>query len=378
MSGGPDRTTVDLRVLLVTSWDTPCGIAAHSAMLQEAVHRADPGIAVFPDADALDPEDFSVKAAMYDGEFSLIHLNHHDALHSRWTPDHVRKAREAGIPVLVTYHDTTADPSPSSKLAQLARVASSVVVHEPLDPRNAIKAIYWRQPVPAPARAPVDYAHDHHGWYASYRQEIHNGDMENWGKGIYTEAAQPLWKAYPQQPVLGTVGFDFPWKNFDRLARLTADLGWAYVCLSNNMTPERVAQIKTVNPHSLVIPEYLPTPVIVNYLAGCDATAFPYECANTGTSGAIRLGIAALRPVFAFPSCRQFRDLYEDEERRSLIHWVEDWLHFEVQLLTFSTAAGATSDWRSRRLAHQDAWEQAGKNYAQLYRMLVGAGGRAL
>lgn len=371
MSAAPDRP-VDLRVLLVTSWDTPCGIAAHSAMLKEAVERADPGIKVNPVAEALDA-DLVVREYLLPQGFTsdpprdyLIHLNHHDALHSRWTPEHVRRiTQDHGIPVLVTYHDTTADPSPTSKLAQLAQVASSVVVHEPLHPESGIKAIYWRQPVPAPAHDPADYSIP---YWRDGRGILHDG---RWMGGTdYVD----YFKACPQQPVLGTVGFDFPWKNFDRLAALTHDLGWAFVCLSNNMTAERVAEIKSRNPHSLVVTGYLPTQVIVNYLAGCDATAFPYECANTGTSGAIRLGIAALKPLFAFSGCRQFRDLYEDGAGHG-ITWVTGWEAFRVELARQYQGYVCP---QIRQIAHRDSWYEAGYNYANLYRMLVGVGGSTL
>ena len=37
---------------------------------------------------------------------------------------------------------------------------------------------------------------------------------------------------------------------------------------------------------------------MVAALSVCTATAFLYECHNSGTSGAIRLGIAALKPVY--------------------------------------------------------------------------------
>lgn len=360
-----------MRVLLVTSWDTNCGIAAHSEMLKESVERADPGIEIHPSAEALDADLVLREYLLPHGYTSdppseyLIHLNHHDALHSRWTPEHVRRiVIEHKIPVLVTYHDTRAGTptAPNSdKLKAFCQVASSVVVHEPVED---CKAIYWRQGVPAPAQHPAHFG-------------MGSVEVRMEGKGLLS--LRPF-KAYPQQPVLGTVGFDFPWKNFDRLCSLTREVGWAIVILSNNATPEREAHWRSLNPDSLIIREYLPTPTLVNYLAGCTATAFPYECQNNGTSGAIRLGIAALKPVIALQTCRQFRDLYlhdgggDPAVVPSGIDWVSSWEEFRYMLrstypMTFHPRVSA--------FAHHDSWEKMGRDYSKLYRILTETGGPA-
>ena len=83
-----------MKVLLVTTWNTPCGIAEHSRMLKEAVEHADPTIQVDPRSEALDPTQLLrpdmglVHLNMHDKPAELlIHLNHHDGLHSRWTPE---------------------------------------------------------------------------------------------------------------------------------------------------------------------------------------------------------------------------------------------------------------------------------------------------
>src|SRR5207244_7148682 len=110
-------------------------------------------------------------------------------------------------------------------------------------------------------------------------------------------------------PILGTAGFNFPWKNFDRLAQVTAGAGWAYLVCSNNATEADEKRWTKANPYTYVIRGFQPTAAIVGALMGCDATCWPYECANSGTSGAIRLGRAARTPVIAW-NTRQFRDLW--------------------------------------------------------------------
>lgn len=353
-----------MRVLLVTSWNTACGIAQHSSHLKESVEKADRGIEVVPSSDLLDPESPTAVAIDLWG-FQLVHLNHHDGLHSRWTPDHVRAITEHGIPVVVTYHDTTDDPSPTSKFAQLAQVASSVVVHEPLDERSGIKAIYWRQGVPAAAEHPVEYTT--HNLADHWVKVIENAEAQ-------IRIRQQGFMAYPQQPVLGTVGFNFPWKNFARLAQVTGELGWALVILSNNATEEDEQRWRASNSSILVVRKFLPQDVAINYLAGCDATAFMYECANTGTSGAIRQGIAARKPVIALKTCRQFRDLVQDRDGalwglgHTAINWIEDW--DQLRYLLQEEVMPHRYDVGVCALAYQDSWEKLGQKYAQLYRTL--------
>jgi glycosyltransferase involved in cell wall biosynthesis len=343
-----------LKVLLVTSWNTPCGIAEYARLLKESAEKADPRIAILPDSESLDPAACFSRLAWSNtgrndgGRYDVVHLNHHDGLHSRWQAGQVQEITETGVPVLVTYHDTRERLVDCHKLNQLIDVASSVVVHEPVEGAHVI---YWRQGVPAAATMPARYSRVH--------------GMADWinGEGVFQAGA---WKAYPQQPVLGTVGFNFPWKNYDKLAQVTGEEGWALVILSNNATPEDEARWKSMNSSILVVSGFQPQEVVVNYLAGCDATAFMYECANTGTSGAIRQGLAARKPVIAYGTCRQFRDLWGET---CGVFWVPTWDGFRHILSYMQPAAwdAPVSAW-----AHAESWDQLGRKYAKLYRMLAG------
>lgn len=346
-----------MRVLLVTSWDTPCGIAEHSKLLIEAVRQADPKIEILPDSEALDPAWTFHELPHPTAAIDLVHLNHHDGLHSRWLPSHVQELTTRGIPVLITYHDTRATLAECPKLEALAQVASSVIVHEPVE---GLKAIYWRQGVPAAATAPADYGG---------RSTFFMGDAWQDGEGPGTQLLhRPNWKAFPQQPVLGSVGFNFPWKNFDKLAQITGEEGWALVLLSNNATEEDEQRWRALNSSILVVRKFLPQNQVINYLAGCDATAFMYECANTGTSAAIRQGIAARKPVIALSTCRQFRDLWGQQA----ITWVEGWASLRGVLRGNTRLPLQTGriDLEVAALAHQESWTALGENYAQLYHML--------
>lgn len=331
----------DATILLVTSWGVNCGIADHSAQLKDAVSRvpAGKGLTIVPSSEALDPGwVFNGLSDLVGSRgYDLIHLNHHDALHSRWTAAHVDAlVRQWQIPVLVTYHDTRERLADCPKLAALAAVASSVVVHEPVE---GLHAIVWRQAIPAPAA--LDY----------------------------TPALNAI-RAFPQQPILGTAGFHFPWKNYDRLAHITGEEGWGLVICAANATPDDCARWRARNPALLCHTHFQQPSELVNWLAACDATAYMYECANTGTSGAIRFGIAARKPVIALESCRQFRDLLLlDPLLTNRIDWVADWAGFRRRLQMLRVVG--RRDTGVHALAEQDSWVKCGTAYAQLYRMLM-------
>jgi len=262
---------------------------------------------------------------------------------------------------VVTYHDTREDAP--EKLLALARVANATIIHEPVrglawtrDPAEVApgRALYLRQGIPGPARIRADYWVS---WGGSWMEP--DGFMH-----------ERSFKAYPQQSVLGTVGFNFPWKNFDRLATLTAEEGWALLILSANATEEDEARWRRTNPACHVLRGLPPEQMVLGYLAACDATAFPYECANTGTSGAIRLGIGARKPVLAFSTCRQFRDLYlAPPETSGGVVWSKNWDDLASDLRR--VYPGLPSNPHTSHLAHRDRWGMVGAAYAEVYRRVL-------
>lgn len=339
-----------MKVLLVTS-EGACGIAEHSALLKAAVEAADPTIEIVANAEALDPMEVSLHG------YDLVHLNYQAALHSRWRPDQIEYSRrEFKIPFVLTYHDTGVPNSDQCKA--LHAVADAFVVHEPAE--DLPGAIYWRQGVPA-MQPRVVYGAD-----ASFRG------------GALALPVQPnrdfCFKQYSAQPVLGTVGFPFPWKNYDLLATVTAAAGWALVLLAPTATPAQVSSWQRANPYTLVRTDFVPREAVVAHLAGCDASAFLYTCANTGTSGAIRQGLAARKPVLAAPPgvCRQFRDLalaYGDPSTRSSpITWVVP--EPDRLVLALRQLAIGRVDPNVAFVAEQDSWARLGARYAGLYRKL--------
>ena len=324
-----------LRVLLVTTWDQPCGIAEHSWYLKQAVEAADPEIEITPWTD-LDPASLRSSVPVPD----LVWLNYQAALHSRWTPDWIQRWRQSvnGMKIGVTYHDTGV---PNSDQCQaICAAADTFVIHEPADDLPMEKGDYWRMGVPTPTPA-----------------GIHPPDgPEYWALG------------YRDQPRLGTIGFPFAWKCYDELAKVTAANGWAFYVIAPGATDEQMACWLRLNPCTTVRRAFVGRQAAVRLLAGCDATAFTYVCHNTGQSGAILQGIAARKPVIALSTCRQMRALYEDPLGREAIRWCST---FEEVGFALRTVSIERCDPGIVALAEQDGWARLGQRYAQLYRRLV-------
>lgn len=333
-------------VLAVTSWGGACGIANYAEMLQDGLYAGAPGrVQLHMDAAALDPAVALARLAGPPRVFDLVWLNYHAGLHSRWTDTTIGVIRNLGYPVVVTYHDTY-DGTDSPNTAQCKRILAAAtlgIVHEPIDPADVPgeHIHYLRQGVPA----------------SRWRVEIDRG---------YNGLLK-----FPAQPILGTAGFDFPWKNYTRLAELTAELGWAFMVVSNNLTQERQDELRSKNPYLLAYPGFKSTHEIVSLLSACDATAWMYECHNSGTSGAIRLGIAAGKPLFVLKSCRQFRDLREPTPWGPMtpFTWVTGWSNLADQMInSWPMAYDAGCVW----VATRDSWTNQARRYADLFDQAVG------
>ena len=316
-----------MKVRLVTTWQIPCGIAEHSSMLVEAVQAADPTIQhepitnLHPSAILNDPT-----------PFDLLVLNYQASLHSQWQPDTIRQVRARGVPVLCIYHDTGVPNSDQCKA--IINAADAAVVHEPFDDLPVEKTHYWRMGVP--------------GWEPPYQYD----------------RSRSSWCG--PRPILGTVGFPFPWKNYDKLAEVTAAAGWALLLIAPTATEAQILAWQRLNPSLRVIKEFTPRSSVVSYLAGCDATAFLYTCANTGQSGAVLQGIAARKPVIAFKTCRQFRALYE--EYPVSIRWAGT---FDDVALYLKTMPIERVDAWTTYIAERESWTRLGVKYASLYRSFV-------
>jgi hypothetical protein len=240
------------------------------------------------------------------------------------------------VRVCIIYHDTGVPNS--AQCTALHAVADLFIIHEPAE--DLPGAIYLRQGVPA---AP--------GGHQPYFPSVLK------------------FRAYHGQPTVGSLGFPFPWKNYDLLAEASFLAGWALILLAPNATPEQIAGWRSRNPHSFIESGFTERREAVATLAACDATAFLYANANTGTSAAIRQGIAARKPVIATSAggCRQFRDLYLDPVGREAIMWMSS-LTVEGVAANLMAVTPAPFDAPTVRLAHQDRWALRGQQIAALLR----------
>ncbi len=321
-----------MRVLLVTTWGTACGIAEHSAYLKEAVEAADPGIEIIPHTD-LHPESFRHVA-----DIDLVWLNYHAALLSQWTPEWIRRWQQsAHVKIGVTYHDSGTPNTQQAK--DVCAAADAFVVHEPYDDLEG-DGRYWRQGVPDWA-SPMIYDQSPRSWCGN-------------------------------RPIVGTVGFPFPWKNYDLLCEASALAGWATFLIAPGATPEQRDRWLALNPHTNLYDQFLGRDHVGALLAGCDATAFLYSCQNGGTSGAIRQGIAARKPVLATLECRQFRDLQDGASglAQHAITWLPD-LSVDGVSAALATTRLQRVDPMIVALAERDRWPVFGAAYASLYRSLA-------
>lgn len=333
-----------------------CGIAEHSRMLINSL----PEVAFHLDPAWLDPQAFAAVNPI-EQRYDVVHLNYHRGLHSRWTPEVLRTFPD--LRFVITFHDTY-EVQPDGLAWDLLACPNvrGMVVHEPCDlwdeyelklggvlpahyGENRHKVHYWRQPCPDPL-----------------------------GRG--SVASSPLFAKDTWRPTLGTLGFDFPWKNYDLLARATGELGWNLLILGE-VTPERRNALAALNKRTFFEGYEPETWQAVAKLAACDATAFLYTCANSGTSGAIRVGMTAGKPLVAAKGCRQFRDL-EGAKDGWPITWIEPTEQGLHRLLTGLSMPHFTQMPQGFHLglialAHANSWEKIGPKYAVLYRQAAQA-----
>lgn len=337
-----------LDVILVSTWHTACGVAEHAAMLSNGVYAADPSIRVLPSPQLLNPDAWYPNPDLPEdlAGASVLHLNYHAALHSRWTPTRIREYQQYGWKVLVTYHDSGV---PNSEQCQaICAAADYFVLHEPFEDLPA-HGEYLRMGVP--------------GWQSG-------PTFAHWIEG----APRPQLRLFNStvslgpRPVLGTIGFPFPWKCYDELAKVTAKNGWGFLVIAPGATETDALRWHRLNPYTHAIGEFVRRDLAIGLLASCDATAFTYVCHNTGQSGAILQGIAARKPVIALSTCRQFRALFDDPLGREAILWART---FEEVAHELRTVPIQRCDPQTVALAEQESWDRVGARYAEIYRGLM-------
>lgn len=327
-----------MRVLMVTSDREQCGIREYGRMLQAAIRSVDVEIEEFPH-----PDRHALSSAIHDDgldlkSYDLLFVNHHAALCASWTAEYVKSLQDAGIRVVVTQHDTFETSQIMQERGFECWISADAwVTHE------LVQGLQYCTPGnPDTAR------------YRTYFVP----------QGV--PAAPPATQLF-EKPTLGLFGFDFPWKNFDLALKVAGEAGWGVRLLAPGATDDRVAAWQEMLPGVSIERRYLHTAEVVRELASCWATAFLYTCGNSGTSGAIRLGLAARRPVVAF-KCRQFRDLYDklgvwwadgEDELADFLEMIRDPAIQEVQVKLVS------------QTAEEMSWARVAQRYKEIYERVL-------
>jgi hypothetical protein len=139
---------------------------------------------------------------------------------------------------------------------------------------------------------------------------------------------------------------------------------------SPNITVARGEALLALHPNGFQVQAgWMGSSNLIRTLSACDATAFLYSTGNSGTSAAIRLGIAAERPVIAATGCRQFRDLVQDSLAARALSWVAPTVEEVARELH---ALSHKDYWGPKRrlvaeLHMQDSWKLGGRIYGQHY-----------
>lgn len=174
---------------------------------------------------------------------------------------------------------------------------------------------------------------------------------------------------------IGTVGFPFPWKSLPEVAAASQMLGMGCLmfapdtCHANTHAVERT--VKQQNPHTYYIKEWKTYDNVVKQLATQAVNVFAYNTAgrgmyiDVGTSSAVRMGLAARRPVVVTRTCRQFRDLldYEDEIEFADSH--------HPQHLAEAIQRVLANGKRPNRILKDMSWTTVANHYKSLYQEIA-------
>jgi hypothetical protein len=169
---------------------------------------------------------------------------------------------------------------------------------------------------------------------------------------------------------IGTAGFPFNWKGFHPLAIACQRFGFQFRCIMPESRHVDIEPMRKVileaNPSAEIITDWLPEREVIQKLHDCHVNVFAYEGGNLGISGAVRLGIAAKRPL-VISKCRQFRDLIEDYSDEVII--LEE---YSVEGIIAAIGKAIGSKRIPDRIIRDMNWKVVGEKYVQVFKELVG------
>lgn len=308
-----------MRVLLATSWNDKCGIAEYARNLTTSAKKADSSI----DFVILDPSKFR-HMQMAATDCQIIHLNCEMGLFRQFPWQDLRWAKARGKKVLMTMHNTHYGNNRNA----YTRECHAVVAHE------RTRDGFWFIPMGVPDYVPPD------------------------GLVIKNQ--------------VGSFGFPFGKKGFVAAASIAYQLGLGFHAMmarSRHVDVDwAMGEIRGVHPLATFDTEWLPESVIIDTLARNLVNVYPYITNDNAISAAVRLAIAARRPLVVTRD-HQFNDLFE----------YEDEIYVAPPTEVLGTVRQAVGDWNNgtakipRRVIEATCWSKVGGMYVQAYKRLLGS-----
>jgi glycosyltransferase involved in cell wall biosynthesis len=175
---------------------------------------------------------------------------------------------------------------------------------------------------------------------------------------------------YPNLPYVkifsaGTAGFPFPWKGFHALAQALPEYKLLFVGPESGHvdTFAMKSVIERDNKNAVYLTRWMDGQAVSHQLATCECSVFFYEGGNYGISGAVRMGLAAGRPVLLTRN-RQFRDLFDYEDELYFIP-----LHSSVVDIRKAVQQVLEDKHpkKPKRILEDMGWSKVGQQYKALY-----------
>ncbi|MDE2101318.1 MAG: hypothetical protein KGL39_28990 [Patescibacteria group bacterium] len=300
-----------MRVALITSWHERCGIAEYAHNLVKHCVGVEFTIVARPwDLQEIARATFAA---------DVVHLNHEGGLYAGALGNIVSVIINSRKRSVITLHSTHAGVNAHS----LTSVFSAVVTHERTQDAGFVVI---------PEGIPVV-------------------DVS----GITV------------RDVAGEAGFPMSHKGFWTTAKAAQVCGLGMLAVmprSRHADADGMAnalfEANTIGVEAVL--DYLPEDAVARRLAECRVVCFPYHGAPGGISGAVRMGLAARRPL-VITECRQFRDLlegYRDEVFVAASTSVGDVAEKVREAMNDSARVPS-------RMVEDMSWHRCGKMYADLY-----------
>lgn len=315
-----------MRVGLVTNWGDRCGVAVYG---QNLMDYADGSGVQFKQIGVSGlPLTYDVVACCAH-DIDLLHFNYASGIFRHMVLEDWPKFRLDGKRTVMTFHDSSHDMT--HRIAERG-LFDRIVVHE--------KAQAWRPyldsvvVIPQPIRMA----------YLSINREI--------------------------KPQIGSFGFPFPWKGFERVAVAAKKLELGYLALLSDSSQVDAnvmrADILKHYPAADVQVAWHDQDTVIQKLSCCLMNVFAHEYSHVtyqlyGISASVRLALAAQRPVVVTDT-RQFRDLrdYEDE-----VYFVHSGLETTIQQVLDDIRVG--KERKPARILADMNWSSCASRYLRLY-----------